>query len=169
LPATIRPYAPGDAQLLAALYLRSVRELGSRDYSAAQVAAWASLCPSPERLHALSGDGRTRLVAVDGADLPVAFADLERDGHIHFFYAAPEVAGTGVARLLYAELEQVARAQHLTRLHAEASERAHRFFLRQGFEITARREFSVAGVPIHNYAVEKRLDEAAAAPAGGRP
>ncbi|WP_191061505.1 GNAT family N-acetyltransferase [Geminicoccus harenae] len=169
MPATIRPYAPRDAQLLATLYLRSVRELGSRDYSAAQVAAWASLCPSPEQLHALSDDGRTRLVAVDEADLPVAFADLERDGHIHFFYAAPEVAGTGVAQRLYAELEQVARAQHLTRLHAEASERAHRFFLRLGFQVTAKREFTVTGVPIHNYAVEKQLDEAGAAPAGSSP
>jgi putative acetyltransferase len=63
----------------------------------------------------------------------------------------------------------VARAQHLTRLHAEASERAYRFFLRRGFEVTAKREFSVAGVPIHNHAVEKQLDEAGAVPAAGPP
>ena len=34
---------------------------------------------------------------------------------------------------------------------------ARRFFLRRGFVVVARRDFEVAGTPIHNYAVEKRL------------
>lgn len=154
----IRPYAARDAAALSALYRRSVREVGARDYSARQVEAWAGLAPSAERLDALLADGRTRLVAVDGADRPVAFVDCEADGHIHFLYCAPEAAGTGVVSELYDTLEAIARRGGVTRLYAEASEAARRFFLKKGFVVIQTRRFQVAGVDIHNYAVEKTLE-----------
>lgn len=153
----IRSYVAADASHLSALYRRSVLEVGSRDYGPAQIQAWAALAPSPERLQIQSEDGRIRLVASDALDLPVAFADLEPDGHIDLFYCAPEAAGTGIAAALYEALESSARQQGMTRLYAEASERARPFFLKQGFAVIAKREFEVTGVPIHNYAVEKSL------------
>lgn len=162
--ARIRPYRAADAPALSRLYRASVEGLGPRDYSAAQVAAWASLCPTAEQIAARAGDGRLLLVAVGGADRPLAFADLERDGHIDLFYCAPEAAGRGVATALYAELERAALAAGMPRLFAEASETARGFFERQGFAVTARRDFAVAGVPIHNYAVEKRLTDREAQP-----
>jgi putative acetyltransferase len=138
-------------------YVRSVKTIGPLYYSSLQVEAWLSLRPSPERLHQLSADGRTRLVAVDDSDQPIAFADLENDGHIAFLYCSPEVAGTGVASALYNELERIARDRGIIRLHSEVSEAARRLFLRKGFVVTARRQFEISGVPIHNYAVEKVL------------
>lgn len=153
----IRDAGPGDSPLLSALYVRSVQAIGAAAYSAEQVRVWSALAPSADRLDALLADGRIRLVAADDTGRPLAFADLEADGHIHFLYAAPEAAGTGMVAALYAELERRARAAGMTRLHAEASEAARRFFLRQDFAELARRDFVVDGVPIHNYAVEKRL------------
>ena len=153
----IRDYEAGDAEALSALYRRSVEAIGPRDYSAEQVAAWAALALSPERIEALSRDGRRMLVAAEGDGPPLAFGDLEADGHIHFLYCAPEAAGRGVASALYDELERQARAQGLTRLYSEASEAARRFFAKKGFTVLAKREFEIGGVPIHNYAVEKRL------------
>ena len=153
----IRRYVPEDAAPLAKLYLRSVEQVGRRDYSARQVEAWASLAPTPERMHELGTDGRTRLVAVDESDRPVAFADLERDGHIHFLYCAPEMAGQGVASAIYDELERIARERGMNRLYSEASEAARRFFLKKGFVVTSTRRFEISGVHIHNYAVEKSL------------
>ncbi len=160
---TVRPYRAADAPALSRLYRRSVEGLGPRAYSAAQVAAWASLCPTAEEIAARAGDGRLLLVAVDADDRPLAFGDLERDGHIDLLYCAPEAAGRGVAAALYAELERAARAAGMARLYAEASETARGFFERQGFAVVARRDLAVAGVAIHNYAVEKRLS---APPAG---
>lgn len=154
---TIRPFRNADAEPLSALYRRSVETVGPRGYAPEQVAAWASMSPSPERLRALAGDGRTTLVAVDAADEPLAFGDLEADGHIHFLYCAPEAAGTGIVAGLYAGLERRARDAGMARLYSEASEAARRFFLKQGFTVLARRDFEIGGVPIHNYAVEKRL------------
>lgn len=155
----VRPYEPADGAHLSALYRRAVEAVGPKDYAPEQVAAWASRCPAPERLDALAADGRRMLVAVDDKNTPLAFGDLEPDGHIHFLYCAPEAAGTGVSAALYDALETIARENGIDRLYAEASEAACRFFRRQGFTIGRRRDFEIDGVPIHNRAVEKRLTE----------
>lgn len=152
----IRPARPGDAAAQSELYRRSVAVLGSRDYSPVQVAAWLRLCPPPEEFAQLARDGRRTLVAEKDGTLQ-GFADVEPDGHINFFYCAPEAAGKGVAALLYTKLEATAKRQKIVRLYAEASEAAHRFFLRQGFTTLRQRDFEIGGVAIHNYAVEKIL------------
>ena len=151
----IRGYRKQDAPQIAELFRRSVLAIGSRDYAPEQLAAWAGSDADPARFHARLGDGRLALVAEDGVLL--AFGDLEADGHIDFLYAAPEVAGTGVASALYDGLEAAARERGFPRLYSEASEAARRFFLKKGFTVLHRRDFAVRGVPIHNYAMEKFL------------
>lgn len=153
----IRPFHPDDAAALSTVYERAVRDLGPRGYSARQVDAWLTLTPSPERLRALAGDGRIRLVGEDARGSPVAFTDLEPNGHIDLLYCAPEAAGKGMASALYAELEDRARRMGMERLFAEASELSRPFFVNRGFTVLHVRHFEIAGVPVHNYAVEKRL------------
>ena len=152
---SVRPYQPADAPALSALYEASVRGLGARDYSDAQIEAWASLAPSPEALDGRMADGRTRLVAL--ADGIAGFVDVEPDGHIDLLYVAPDAAGSGVARLLLETAEALAPISGASRLYAEASETARPVFERLGFSVLARRDFEVAGVPIHNWTVEKTL------------
>ena len=53
-----------------------------RDYAEDQVEAWAALAPSAAQIETRAADGRTTLVAVDDEDRPLAFGDLEHDGHI---------------------------------------------------------------------------------------
>lgn len=154
---TIRPYRAHDASALTEIYTRSVTELGSRTYNPDQIGIWATLAPTAERFAELMEDGRLRLIAADATDRAVAFCDLEADGHIHFLYALPEIAGTGAVTALYDALEKAARDRNIAKLYSEASELAKGFLLKQGFHVVERRDFEVAGVPIHNYAVEKRL------------
>ncbi len=158
MTVAIRMYRVGDAAGIAALYRSSVEGIGPRDYTAAQVAAWASLTPDMARIERLVADGRETFVAVDAADQPVGLIDLEADGHINFLYCAPGFAGQGVAGLLYDALERRARERKLARLYSEASEAARRFFLKRGFAELHRRELMIGDTPIHNYAVEKRLE-----------
>ena len=153
----IRLYAPSDAGALAEIFFAAVRVAGARDYSPAQVEAWAPATLAPESFAARAGDGRLTGVAVDEGDTPLAYIDLEADGHIDHFYCRPDRIGTGVAAALYAWLEDRARERGMALLYVEASEAARRFFLRRGFTVVARRDFEVRGVPIHNYRMEKRL------------
>ncbi len=153
----IRPFRPEDAPALARLFHDSVHGIASHHYSPAQVTAWAPAVPDPARFLARATDGRTLLVA-EGADAAIlAYGDVDADGHIDHLYCRPDAGGAGIAARLYAALEEAARARGVDRLHTEASEPSRRFFERQGFAVLRRRDFTLADVPIHNYAMEKRL------------
>lgn len=153
----IRPFRPTDADALSALYHAAVHGPATAAYDAAQRLAWSPAPPDPAGFVARGSDGRVVLVAVDAEDRPIAYADIERDGHLDHFYCAPEVAGTGVSIALYEAIEAIARGWGLTGIHVEASEPARIFFLRRGFEVAHRRDFTIRGVAIHNYAMTKML------------
>jgi putative acetyltransferase len=153
----IRQYRETDAVAVAAIFVQAVTLTGLRGYSAEQVAAWASGDRSPAATHARCSDGRLVLVAVDNEDTPIAFIDLEDDGHIDMLFCAPQHGGRGLASALYARLEAAALSRRMKRLFVEASEIAKPFFASRGFALIRRKDFEVDGVPIHNYAMEKHL------------
>lgn len=156
----VRAFRPDDAPALARLFHEAVNQIASLHYSPAQVAAWSPAPPDPGRFVARGADGRILLVAEDSTGAPLAYGDVEADGHIDHLFCRPDAAGTGVAATLYAALEAAALAQGNARLYTEASEPARRFFERRGFAVLHRRDFQLAGVAIHNYAMEKRIGPA---------
>jgi putative acetyltransferase len=153
----VRQFKPGDEPHLAEIFHSAIHQVASRHYSEAQVNAWAPRVPAEERFAARAADGRTIIIATDDNDRPMAYGDLEPDGHIDHLFCRPEVAGTGLAAAVYGELETEAVSKGIDRLYVEASEPARRFFLRQGFEVIERNDFELSGVPIHNFRMEKRL------------
>lgn len=142
---------------MGAVFFDAVRTAGLRDYTQAQVEAWAPAIPDRSRFETRAKDGRLILVAVNEADEPIAYGDLEPNGHIDHLYCRPEMIGTGTASALYHQLEQHAHARGIAKLFVEASEAARRLFLRNGFAEIRRREFLLRGVTIHNYSMEKLL------------
>ena len=154
---TYRPFEPTDAEAMGRLYFDSVRGLGGRRYSQAQVEAWAPAPLPPEQVRARAGDGRLTLLALDAAGQVAAYGDLEADGHIDQLYARPDAVGTGVAGEVLDRLIAAARAAGTTRLYVEASELARPLFERKGFDLVRRRDFEVRGVAIHNYAMALML------------
>ena len=153
----VRPYTPDDAPALVALFHAAVHQIARLYYSQAQVDAWAPEVPDAAIFRKRAADGRTLLVAVDDEDVPLAYGDLEEDGHIDHLFCRPDAAGTGVTAALYAGLEDAARARGIDLVYVEASEPARRFFERRGFDMIGRRDFEIAGVAIHNFEMEKRL------------
>lgn len=112
---------------------------------------------SAETYHARVSDGRRVFVAVTEEDRPMAFLELEADGHIDCFYCHPDAAGQGIGLALYTEAARAATDQGISCLTVEASEAARRFFVKVGFEVVSRRDFLIRTVPIHNYAMRKAL------------
>ena len=153
----VRPFELGDAPALAQIFYRAVHEVARAHYSDEQVNAWAPTVPSAERFIARGTDGRTLLVAIDDDGNPVAYGDVEADGHIDHIFCKPEATGTGVAPHLYDALESAARSRRIERLYVEASEPARRFFLKRGFTAIERNDFVLNGVAIHNFRMEKNL------------
>jgi len=153
----LRSYKPTDAPILAAILHDAVHAIGARDYTAAQLDAWSPAPMPPDRYHARVCDGRSVTVAVSKQDVPLAFIELEADGHIDCFYCHPGVVGSGVGKALFLHAQSLAVSAGVARLHVEASEAARRFFLREGFHVTVRQEFELRGMAIYNYMMEKRL------------
>ncbi|MFN0191913.1 MAG: GNAT family N-acetyltransferase [Aestuariivirga sp.] len=153
----IRLYRPSDAADLSELFVRSIKGLAPDHYSPEQVAAWAGEAATPEENHVKCSDGRLVLVAAGEHDEPLAYIDLEMDGHIDMLFCLPEAAGKGLASALYNELERRAKALDIPRLYVEASEGARPFFAHKGFALLNRHDFEVDGVAIHNYRMEKQL------------
>lgn len=155
---TIRAYDPRDAADLADVFFRSVRQVALSDYTAAQVRSWAPEPRTAEWAHGEASDGRLVLVAVNADDSPVAYIDLEPNGHIDRVFCAPEAAGQGIASRLYDAVEGAAREQGIRSLFTEASELARRLFERKGFAVVERQDLVIRGVAIHNYRMSKSLD-----------
>jgi putative acetyltransferase len=153
----IRDYKPDDAAILVQVFHQAVHAIGSKDYTRDQVDAWSPAPVPADTFHARVSDGRSVFVAVDDDEKPIAFVELERDGHIDCFYCHPGHAGSGVGKALYERLEREALEAGVSRLYVEASEAARRFFLRAGFVVVRRRDFERNNVQIHNYLMEKTI------------
>jgi len=152
---TVRPFRPGDAADVSALFHAAVHRTGARHYAPEQLVAWSPRPPDPARFVVRSGDGRLALVIVDARDRVVAYGDLERDGHLDLLYCHPDHGGRGLASRLCDALEEQARAWKVPFLFVEASEAARPVFERRGYATEERRDFRVGGriggVAIHNY------------------
>ena len=153
----IRPFRDEDAPALAELFYASVREAGLRHYSRRQTVAWGSVAPSAQNYLARARDGRLVLVAEDEAGAPAAYGDLAQDGHIDHLFCRPDATGTGLPEAIVARLEVAAVGRGMPLIHVHASEAAKGLFLRRGYTLKGRREFTLRAIPIHNYRLEKVL------------
>jgi len=155
----IRIFRDEDAPVIAEIFFSAIHQIASAHYTRAQIEAWAPAMPDPDRFVIRGSDGRTIFVAVDESDRPIAYGDLEPDGHIDHLFCSPAHVGTGVSTAVYDRLEAAGRAAGMDLLYVEASEPARRFFLKRGFQVDHRRDFEIRGVAIHNYRMTKILHQ----------
>lgn len=150
---TIRIYQPTDLDAVIAIFLGAIREIASRDYTPAQIDAWAQADRDSWALRRLSRP--TWVGIVD--QLTVGFADLEPDGHLDMMFVHPAHQGAGVATALLSAIEAAACAQGLSRISTEASITARSFFERRGFSVVTAQLVEKRGRHLRNYRMEKLL------------
>lgn len=152
---TLRQYDPSDAPALLALFRDTIRRINARDYSPAQIRAWAS--DDIELEHWASRFAGRFVVVAEEAGLPVGFTELEPDGHIDRFYVAADHQSRGIGRQLLTAIVTEARRLGLGRLFVEASVTARPFFESQGFVEQAAQVVLCRGVEFANYRMERTL------------
>ena len=153
----IRLFENQDTEKIARLFHETVREINSRDYSPAQVNAWApkdiyfrdwrNICAS-----------RFTYVADDQGTI-AGFGELEATGHIDCFYCHKSYQRCGVGRQIYQAIEAKAIELSLRTLTTEASITAKAFFQQMGFLILKGQEVTCRGEVFINYKMEKSLHD----------
>lgn len=153
---TIRPLRPDDIDALIELFRAAVRRVASRDYTPAQLMAWA-----PDRIDrepwVARYERRPAWVAEIDGGVPVGFSDLEPDGHLDMMYVHPDHQGRGIATALLAQVEQAAHERGIDNLYTHASLTARPFFERRGFTLIRQQMVTVRGQSFINFRMEKTL------------
>jgi putative acetyltransferase len=151
----IRLFHPQDAEQIARLFHETVREVNIKDYSSAQVSAWA---PDDIFFRNWAAVCSSRLTYVaDDAGTIAGFGELELNGHIDCFYCHKNYQRQGVGSQICRAIEAKAIELGLKRLFTEASITAKPFFQRMGFAVLAAQQVSCRGEQFTNYAMEKVL------------
>jgi putative acetyltransferase len=149
----LRRYVTDDLDAVIDVFQRAIREVASKDYTPAQIAAWSTVDRAAWEPWRLT---RPTWVAVHGARV-VGFSDLEADGHLDMMFVHPDYQGIGVASLLLGQVEAAAAGQGLQRLFTEASRTARPFFERRGFVVDAEQVVSKRGERMTNFRMHKLL------------
>ncbi len=151
----IRSYRVSDCPPLADIFKRAVRQTAARDYSLAQVLAWApdecDMTKFAARLIA-----KPTFVAEIEADI-AGFTDLDNQGHIDMMFVDPDFQHQGVGSALLDFVVVKAREGGMIRLFSEVSITARPLFERNGFAVLAAQTVEKNGESFRNYRMEKLL------------
>ena len=155
MPLHLRPYREGDTPALITLFRETIHSVNRRDYSPAQLAAWA-----PDNIDAETWADRqaandTQLAEIDGK--LVGFAELTAEGHLHMLFVHKDHQGQGVASALLTAAEEQARAEGHLKMTTDASLTAQPFFQRQSFRCLAEQEVERNGQTLRNCRMAKTL------------
>lgn len=157
----IREFRPGEEAALRAVFHSSVHERACRDYSPAQLEAWAPLAYDSRAWADRIRRNHPWVAELDGRI--AGYADLQTSGYIDQFFVAGDCTGRGVGSALMRRLLAEARRRRLPSLYAEVSLTAQPFFEHHGFIVEERRSVLVRGQTLDNARMRLRL----ATPPGG--
>jgi ribosomal protein S18 acetylase RimI-like enzyme len=141
-----------DLRAIARLSVQTVRQVNARDYSQAQIRAWAPRIESRAVWRRRLLTHKT-FVAEFGQEL-AGFAELGPAGHVDCFYTDYRYQGCGVGRALMRRLTVEARG--VGSLGAEVSLTARGFFEGQGFVVVGRRQRRYRGQRFRQFLMTRR-------------
>ncbi len=151
----VRTYEIGDTKQIVQLFYDTVHEVNIRDYTKAQVDAWAPANIDLETW-TKSLSSKFTFVAEEGETI-AGFGQLEANGHIDCFYCHKDFQRQGIGRIILGQIDAKARNLEIKRLFTEASITAKTFFESQGFMVVKKQEVERRGQKFINFAMEKLI------------
>ena len=149
----IRDYLERDAEALWTLFFNTIHNINCRDYSQAQVEAWAPDSYDseywPKRMNGLS----PFVAEIDG--VIVGYTDLQSDGLIDHFFCHHEYQGKGVGRALMNHLMELGQSRGVHRYHSEVSITARPFYEHVGFRFVKEETVEMRGQKLRYNLMEK--------------
>ena len=155
LNLNIRRYIPEDAEAIAWLYEKSVREIAIEKYTPEEVEAWASYADEIEELRHRLAEGLTLVVEAGG--MLVSFGQLKPLDHIAFLYTLKDYSRKGIASGIYKRLEDHAAMKGAECLTTDASRISKPLFEKLGFRLECPVVERRKGVDIECFKMKKEL------------
>lgn len=185
LPFQLRPYRPADCAALAALFYDTVHTVNAKDYTNAQLDAWAdgnvdldtwnasflshttyvAVLPHENKDEARDGDGHDehgsyidRDESYHGDDMEeriIGFGDMDASGYLDRLYVHKDYQGRGVATAICDRLEQEIQTDAFS---THASITARPFFEKRGYVVIKEQQVLRKGVRLKNYVMRKRIE-----------
>lgn len=152
---SIRRFRTGDEAALFRVFLSSVHGIASRDYTAAQIEAWAPADTDPDLWARRISGLRPFIVEIEG-DI-AGYADLQSNGYIDHFFVSGAYPRRGVGTLLMHRIHAEAKLLGISELTSEVSKTAEPFFQRHGFQVVERQFPVRRGVTLQNALMRKEL------------
>lgn len=149
-PVVIRDYESRDCPVLAQLFYDTVHSINARDYTQAQLDAWATGEVDLTRWDHAFLNSHT-LVAEDGKIL--GFANMDEKGYLDMLYVHKNHQGKGIATALCDALESACESESFT-VHASITARP--FFESRGYQVMKEQRVQRDGIVLTNFLMKKR-------------
>ena len=155
IPMDLRRYRTEDLPALSRLFGETVRRVNIRDYTPAQVEAWAAgeadLLTRDDWFRRLY----TLVAEIDGQI--AGYGNVDGTGYLDHLFVRWDCQGRGVATVLCDALEEHCRDLGLAAVTVHASKTALPFFLHRGYRVEREQQVPVRGQVLANYAMHKEL------------
>lgn len=150
------PLGSADIPEAVALFRATVHAVNARDYSPAQLDAWAPDDEEHRRRLAERLESQ-QLYGVRENGMLVGFGSLDCEGELDMLYVSESRQGLGIATALAAALEQEAHTRGCRVIRTYASLTARPFFESRGYSVVRENIAVRCGVELKNLLMEKPL------------
>ena len=137
------------------LFVDTVTNVCKKDYNEKQIRAWTSGVKDTQRWLKRLDEQHVLLAIKD--DQITGFGTIKDGSYIDMLFVHKDFQGQGIARKLYAQLEQKAAELNSDHIDSNVSITAKPFFERMGFIILAEQKVIRNAIELVNYRMRKEL------------
>lgn len=145
----LRKYRPSDCRTLTELFYHTVHTVNAKDYTEAQLNAWATGRVDLEQWDR-SLQEHDSVVAVENGEI-VGFGDIDKTGYLDRLFVHADHQGQGIATAICDRLEQAVAGNITT----HASITAKPFFEKRGYTVVKEQQVERQGILLTNFVMEK--------------
>ncbi|WP_460294881.1 GNAT family N-acetyltransferase [Clostridium sardiniense] len=151
----LRLYKEDDLKEIINLFYNTVHVINIKDYTKAQVNAWA-----PKEIDITTWNSslsKNYTVIAEFNNLIVGFGDLDDTGYFDYLYIHKDFQGQGIATMITLEIENYARSKNLKTLTTESSITAKPFFEKFGYKVIKEQQVYRLGQALNNFVMKKEI------------
>ena len=149
----IRKYKPEDCAVLAELFFDTVHAVNAKDYTTAQLKAWATGKVDLNTWNQSFLKHNTVIAEING--MITGFCDMDDNGYLDRLFVHRDYQNIGIATAIVNELEQQAIHSGISLFTTHASITAKPFFEKRGYRILKENTVIRNDITLTNFIMEK--------------